>query len=225
MTLEFILITLNLILSGAIMLVLYRQLKQIDRTYNGKTVAEIYEESLNDADSNARTIMEEAAVKAKLILNDTKSFKETIENYAEKNLKDKYNEFEKELTTNSEEIIKLYDGFFGDIKTEIQKKEKNLLTKIDKDAAKTIDGIDAKVNTQVTQLIQNLQKNLDKELVDSKTAISEYRESQKKEIDARILAEVQRLSKKIFSSTLTNEQHEEVIMKALEQAKKEGLFV
>ncbi len=80
------------------------------------------------------------------------------------------------------------------------------------------------VDRQVTETIDQLKKKIEEEWEKARQEINEYKVQQKKQLEENLKTSIEALAKTAFGDALTPSQHQQLVMKALEKAKEEGVF-
>ena len=90
---------------------------------------------------------------------------------------------------------------------------------------KIILDLSAFIKTQEQSFISQNQKQIQLTSAEANRQVEEYKNSRLKLVDDQIKKVVEKTSRDILGKTLSLEDHEQLIKNALEQAKKEGVFV
>jgi F0F1-type ATP synthase membrane subunit b/b' len=102
--------------------------------------------------------------------------------------------------------------------------EKGAVSKIEQTA---IQGI-ADMNQKVTETTMHLQQSLEAQVVEefkkAQAEIQQYREAERKKIEEAVGKAVNKMASEILGKTLRQEDHEKLLVEALESAKSQGLF-
>lgn len=102
--------------------------------------------------------------------------------------------------------------------------EKGAMTKIEETA---IAGI-ADMNQKVTEKTLSLQQSLEQMIVDefkkAQTEIQQYKEAERTKIEKTVGSVVNKMAAEILGKSLRQEEHEKLLIEALENAKSQGLF-
>ena len=95
-------------------------------------------------------------------------------------------------------------------------------------AAKQMSAVFADFSRQLQTILKEKQTMLDnevnREMAKINQELQQYREERKKQIDAFLIERVDILAKQIVGQTISTKDHQELIMHAIEKAKKTGIF-
>lgn len=222
-----ILSIVNTVLLGLVLVVAIITLFGIvgeKESHENRKNSEDAQKQLEEVKSKAQEILESAMVKAKLIVDDTKAFKEGLEQESNQNLTQTYETFIAQLNQHSEEIINSYQSFFDSVQEDLKSKETNLLSQIETTSQNRVSSIDQELKDEIQKLRNDMKENFAKEMEQAKQVVEDYKSSKMSEIDTRIEEQITRLSKQIFAEIIPVEKQKELIFNALENAKREGVF-
>lgn len=194
-----------------------------EKTTLGKT-DEDYQNEIQQVKQKAAEMMEAAVVKAKLILDETKSFKENTEKYSVEHMNLTYETFVNQLNQHSGEIIAEYEKFFAEAQQELRNRETTLLGQIEQASQSRISTVDETIKEEIQKLRLDVKESFLKEMEQANQVIEEYKVSKMKEIDEKVGEQITKLSKQIFAEIIPVDKQKELIFNALENAKKEGVF-
>ena len=145
----------------------------------------------SEAQKNADEIIEGAQSKALKIIQDANLFKNNMED-----------KFAEELRKFSESQVKNFEKTSYDFLANYQKE----LTGLREEAIKTIVNISKDIE----------KSNLD----DIQSMLENYKIERMKDIDKQIYADIERISKIVLGKAISMQDHENLVMQALEKAKK-----
>lgn len=222
-----ILSIVNTVLLGLVLVVAVITLFGIvgeKESHENKKNSDESQKQLEDVKAKAQEIMESAMVKAKLIIDDTKAFKEGLEKESSQNLTQTYETFIAQLNQHSTEIVNSYQNFFDSVQEDLKSKETNLLSEIEMTSQNRVSSIDQELKDEIQNLRIDMKDNFAKEMEQARQVVEDYKNSKMADIDARIEEQITRLSKQIFAEIIPVEKQKELIFNALENAKKEGVF-
>lgn len=215
----FVLIIAILILSlslGAIVMSYTKIVRKLHDLHKERNITQ--KEMLNKSDH----ILEEAREKAIKIVDSANLFEDSTKKIFDQELKrttgaqiktleklsyDFLNAFQKELIELKENNIKMMGNVSKDIENSViaeLKDYREILKKETYDSQKIVEG-----------KIEEAYKAAEKEIGDYKTA-------QQKIVEAQIYDIIQNVSKIVLGKTLSLQEHEQLVIDALENAKKEG---
>jgi len=188
-----------------------------------------------------------------LFLWISENFKKQLEELIAREIQRNFEEFKNAFQKTSEEIIKDYKNQFTDGNQEIQKvlsefsrqiikKTSNLgkftleaQNKISEEARNKILELNQlaekefikiqETNLKVsTQLSQSLRETLSEKIQETEKEIENYKKEKLKEVDQKIYQILGEVAKKTIGKTIDLSTHEELVIEALEKAKREKIF-
>ena len=168
---------------------------------------------LIQAQIRAQKILEEAHVKAREMLTRNDSFSKDLETKIEeelaKSMKMYVDKYDETLEKTEKESIKVLQNIPSDIKTlflkEIEVVRQNLsqeVQKVEKDARQIVMDAYQKVEAEVEK----------------------YKLERIKQVDESIILILKDVARKVLSKEINKEEHEKLVLKALEEAKRQGVF-
>lgn len=207
-----ILITAVLLLAMAVVIMYIR----VTRKYvNLRTagVGDKDETIIGNAKVIAEKIIEESKVKSKLMLDQSQNLSGKYEEYIETYIKDATNKY-----------LKSYAEF-------LQDSEKKLLEGF----AHIAEGVNATVDKDIVEVRQSLsdqlskmQKDIDAEVNKTYSSLemdlTSYKKMRLKQIDTAIFDVIEEVARKVLAKEISAEEHEKLVMKALEEAKSQNVF-
>ncbi|MBI2613501.1 MAG: hypothetical protein HYW62_01920 [Candidatus Levybacteria bacterium] len=181
-------------------------------------------ESVDSARQKAVKIIDDANSKAMDIINKTNlstniasdNFNQEVKRIASLQIK----EFEKATS----DFLKLYTQILQDLKS----KNIEVFQNVSKD-------IEVNTMTEIKNFIQSMgeltassqklvKKKIDADYLSVKKEIETYKEEELKKVDQQIYELLEKVSKLALGKALSLSEHEDLIEKSLEKAKKEGTF-
>jgi len=224
--------TLNLIFSlGNLLLLLaiavYLAYLKHQESVLKKEESRFYREAdkiLGRAQAKAEALMEETVAKSQEILAETKSFKKEIE----ENLSAI---FEKAAQTHAqklaEEVASLNQSFrdlFEEMKVKYLNQTKTILNHLEVSGQKGVGELSEVVKEETLDFRSALEKKMNEEVAKAEKEIEAYRLEQLKNIDNSLVKILSRVSQEVLGKAISLADHEELIIEALERAKREGIF-
>lgn len=220
-----LILLLNLLLTVVgIFLWLYFIRKLQDVKHKEQEIDSGFNKFLEHAHTKAEIILEEATRRASEILTETQTLKTGIEEQINQSVQmslsnhvTMFNDVSQKTTESYAELLKtLRQEFLGDMSKlsdkvkELAEENLNVYKQIIKDEAST------------AQL--SIQEKIDQEFAKAKKDIDAYRKSEISYIDKSIGKIILLISKDIISREITVSDKQNLLLEALERAKKEGLF-
>jgi vacuolar-type H+-ATPase subunit H len=168
-----------------------QRLEEEKRTSNLKLDSD-KERTLDKARQKGEEILNEASRKAMEILSETDSFNEDSRSKLKAH-------FDNVFKAQSEEIDRIGEKLLSEYQQQLDQIKKQ------------------NINTA-----HNVSKDLEKDLLlESKKEIEEYKKAQLEKVDAQIYDILAIVAEKVFGPGIKMEKHEELVLEALEKAKKE----
>ena len=126
-------------------------------------------------------------------------------------------------------------AIFENVKNESSQVLGSISNDIKEDSLKEIESFRGQMEKGVLEISQSLQQMLvdSQKLVNSEienekkrilAEIEEYKKARMAQVDKKIYEVVKKVSKEILHHGLKPEEHEEIVLKALEESKKENVF-
>lgn len=179
---------------------------------------------LDDTRERAVRIIDEANSKAIDIVNKADlstdiaktKFNEQITRIASSQIK----EFEK----NSSDFIKLYGRVLQDLKSKNIEVFQNISKDIEANTMGEIKNFKDSMEKLTVSSQQMVKKKIDADYRASKKEIDNYKAEELKKFDNEIYKLLEKVSNLVLGKALSLSEHEDLIQKSLEKAKKEGAF-
>lgn len=127
----------------------------------------------------------------------------------------------KDAQLKSQEFINTSSVFGNEFREKFQN---NLLDGTNKIISNVSKDISSQVGAEVKVFGQALNASLSKMLEDSKIEIENYKKNAMEDVNKKIFNIVADTVKKSIGKTLTKQEHEKLVMQALEEAKKKNVF-
>ncbi len=188
------------------------------------TQAPEYKSIMHQAHKEAKNLLYDTTVAAGEILSGTKKTNEHMEAQLDKVLQ---NIAATDIRT-LKETTKNFD-------TEYQQSLQQMQTEMEKSSAEMLENIKKQYNEKLDSFLQELLKNgqSTQSFVDSKTAellsktdeeIAEYKKNKLAGVDEVVGKLVQTVYSDVLRISIPENVHQELIVKSLEEAKKDGMF-
>ncbi len=171
------------------------------------------EEILSKARQKSREILEEANIEAKNIISRAEKF---LEDYQE--------ELGEEIRKANDIYAKVYRESLNSIQQESYAMLKNIPNELKVFMVSAIDGFRATLAKEVQDAQQKILKSLEDSVVSAQHEIEKYKEARKRQIDENAVEYIAELTKRVLSKEISLEEHEKLVLKALEEAKKQDVF-
>jgi F0F1-type ATP synthase membrane subunit b/b' len=121
----------------------------------------------------------------------------------------------------AQELINASEIFSKEYKQSFQ-------TILERETNKMLSTMSQNINSQIDTEVKNLHGAFDKALTGAlskaQTQVEEYKKAVMERVGTAVFALIQSVAKKTLKESLSREQHEKLIIKALEEAKKQNVF-
>lgn len=178
----------------------------------------------NEASKTASKIIDEANNKAIDIINKanlseniaSENFNQEVKRIASLQIK----EFEKATS----DFMKLYAQVLQDLKSKNIEVFQNVSKDIEVNTMGEIKTFKESMESLTSQSEKLVRKKIDSDYIEVKKEIQDYKEEQLKKIDQDIYKLLEKVSSLVLGKAISLSEHEDLIEKALEKSKKEGVF-
>lgn len=203
----FSLLTIALVVLYIKLLLKYQTVKEIAEK-NAETV------NLEETQKRAKIMIEEARVKAGEIITQAEIFttnqKNSLVGEIGKSTQIYVDKYQQALKFAEEEAVRMISGIPDQVKSEV-------VVRIDKFTS----GVESE--------LLNAQKSIQAAVKDSyqkaEKEVENYKLERLKQVDDSIMKMVEDVSRKVLAKEITSDEHEKLVMKALEKAKEENILI
>ena len=179
---------------------------------------------LDEANEEALTTIKRAAVKARELIEKAtfvseranKILSDELHTLSQKGLDDVHNVSLKFVETYEQMASSAQNDFL-----EAFQKSSQVMTE---DAKKTAYVFEKYLKDQTVEYKESMEKRLQEFQAEAQDYIDAYRERRLAKVDAIIFEIIQLTSKNVLGRIISTEEHDKLILQALEEAKKEGFF-
>lgn len=166
-----------------------------------------------EAGKKSVKILEDAHKKAREILSEAKGFSDRSESI-----------IQKEAQKSSELYLGIYENAVNQTKLEAIKTIQN----IPEDVKNSVDDLLTEFNKELNFTVTEAQKKMDKNILELNAKYQEELGREKQLLVSRLEEKIVRIVSKIveesIGKSMSDVEHEKLILKSLDQAKKEGAF-
>jgi F0F1-type ATP synthase membrane subunit b/b' len=190
---------------------------------------------LDEARDNAQRVLQESNIKAQQVISQAQVFSEEqkkvlsthIQDYSDQQAKN-YQDFLEGVKKDSmnmlggisdkinKEALQEIDLFRGNIQNQVQSADESMKMVITS-AVDQVQIIIDEYQNKAMNLLDQQKKKIDEE-------IAAYKNQKMKEVDEKIFEIIKEVTKDFFVKSLSPKEHEDVVYKSLEKAKKDMLF-
>lgn len=209
------LITISLILLLIGLIVLYiRLLGKYEVLRHGKEQIQVDPETLvSQARARSQAILEEAQGKSREIISQAQNFLKRDEGL---------------LAAELEKAQSVYTKSYNEAIAASQKKAESMMQNIPQDIKMTLVSAIDNFRVSLTQEIGKAQEEANKAIREAyqKAAdeVNKYKEDRMKQVDRGILEIVKDVTEKVLAKSVSTDEHEKLVQKALEEAKRQKIF-
>jgi len=165
-----------------------------------------YHQIVNDALTKERKILEDATFEADQIITGAQYSSSTSKEAITHALAEMLVEIKKEANTIASDFTSNYSGSLKQLTAQSLNEFQHVARTLEEDLQK-----------QISQFHTTLLPNLEKE-------IEAYKQARIKQADEMVVRIIQQASQDILNKSISLTDHQDLVMKSLEKAKKEGMF-
>lgn len=179
---------------------------------------------IEDAQKQANAIVEKAVESAKNILFETEYVKQDIAKQIQDSLQRVADETINMVQGRSTESEEEFKSIVNDIKTEFSKEASQKLEAIQKIAVDETEDFKKMLMAETVGSQAFVGQKINQDFAQALKEIDEYKATRIKEVDTQIQDIVRNVVKDVLEVTVTLPIQEELVLEALEKAKKEEIF-
>lgn len=203
----FSLLTIALVVLYIKLLLKYQSVKEIAEK-KAETV------NLEETQKRAKLMIEEARVKAGEIITQAEIFttnqKNSLLDEINKSSQAYIDKYQQALKFAEEEAIRMISGIPDQVKSEVSVR-----------IEKFTSGIEAELLSAQKSIQGAVRESYQK----AESEIESYKLERLKQVDESIMKMVEDVSRKVLAKEITSDEHEKLVIKALERAKEENILV
>lgn len=179
---------------------------------------------INTAQKNAVEIVAQGAKNAESLLTQTKSFKEGIETDLKNILSSEINDYRTLLNDKLGAILSNYQNVLAQTGNLYAQSIREASVQLKENQQKNADTFKTMLEDETLTAKFYIQRKIDEELEKAKKEIDEYKEEERKKIEKSVRNIIINLSEDVFEGSITLDQQEKLIFKALEEAEKKNVL-
>lgn len=198
--------------------------KQIELQRRERQIEKESAMTIEKAQLHAEQIIGEAAKNAQDLLKQTGTFKEGIEKDLKMALDTEINDYKTVLNEKLTVVLDNYQKVLsqtGNFYATSMKEAINVLKDLQQ---KNADSFKSVVEDETLSAKFYIQRKVNEEIEKASKEIEEYKKDQQKRIEDGLRKVITKLSVDVFEGSLTIDQQEKLILKALEEAKKNNIL-
>ncbi len=183
-----------------------------------------YDKVLSEAHVKAEDILEKAAQEATSMSSEGKDFTQIINKQAEQAFKEVIDKNIAFLNSSSHEFLVSYQNSLQGLKSKYEHEIEGTIQKIQHDTLNDFIQLQTMIREKTIGSHDGFTKQLDDEFAKTQIEIHEYKKQKLKEITQRMDKIVMKVAEEVLGQTISLQQQQVLITKALENAQKEGMF-
>lgn len=187
-------------------------------------VHEKAEHLIEDARKKALTIIEQANLEASQMLTKTKKFNTKSDEALKEQIEFLASQQKKILEENSKDLVKGYKESLEELREQNINVFKNISKDIERDAVSEIKDFRQVLEKETLVSQKVVGGKVEEEYKKIQEELVEYKKEKLQEVDKSIFALILSITKVVLGKSLSIEDHEQLVLEALEKAKKENFF-
>jgi len=120
--------------------------------------------------------------------------------------------------------LEIYEKQLLELNKELEMHSLELKKRLLEESTKRIDEIASSVPADLAEMRKEIDMKLEEKLASVDHEIASYREQKMKAVETKIYQMLSEIAKKTLGRSIDTSSHEELVMQALQKAKKEGLL-
>ncbi|RJR28500.1 hypothetical protein C4564_05370 [Candidatus Microgenomates bacterium] len=193
-----------LAIMGLIVAMIAVSYHRVLKEYSG--VRKTYEKALEEANKQSQEILKDAQNKAGEIIKNSEIFS-----------KDMKTDFQSSIRKLVDYEISVYKDLEKSTNAESIKLFKSVSDSVTKNVEAYLSSVESTLSGQITDATKNIEKSMEESL-------DNYKKERMRAIDADVSKLVREISLKVLGRGIAIEDHEKLILKALEEAKRDNVL-
>ena len=210
------------VFQGALVLVLF--VLFLDKFLSSKPKRVQDEVIKQDAYKQARELLQDAQTKAEELINETTLFTDSFKKSIETNVTDLFASYKTEISKLSNDILNNYKKSLEDKKSTTLTSFTSVSEDIKKQTLDEIRNISKDTRQSMLDAQGVLRNEMEGDLKDIRTRLKAYEELRMRKMDERIFEILTMVSKEALGRIMTISDHQDLVLKTLEDAKAQNLF-
>ena len=173
---------------------------------------------------NSERLMQESIQKATEIIHDTQAVKEEseekLQNVLHQTAKKHAGLLEKQLF----EVSESFDTEFENLEKKYEKQAKKTLSQMESTGKAGLEKLEGILDKQTISLQNYLQHKVDIEFEKARSEIAQYKKAEMEKVKEDIHNLIKKTVVDVLGKSIPLDEHEKLILSALEEAKQEGIF-
>lgn len=169
--------------------------------------------TLEQAQSRAQKMIEDARVKAQQVIQNAQIFSGNQAGI-----------LEREIQNTSRVNAAKFEQYLKVVQSESIKILSNVPNKVSSDLNTQLTGIRSMILTEIEKASSNAKAQVDSAYKRAEVEVKNYKNQRLKQIDDSIISILEEVSRKVLARQISHDEHEKLVMKALEEAKQQHVF-
>ncbi|KKQ24834.1 MAG: hypothetical protein US62_C0013G0006 [Candidatus Woesebacteria bacterium GW2011_GWA1_37_8] len=188
-------------------------LNRYSKTKKSSAVDDDISPMFRDTEARLKSIVDNASAQAAQTISSTQYF-------TEKQLKI----FEDEVNKSAAMYLNLYQRTLENLERETAKEIKAIPEVLRRDLGASLSGISALFKDDVVKIATEVKDSLDRAYKNIEIDIEEYKKTRLTQVDKSIADIILQIARRVLVKEINKDEHEKLVLKALEDAKKSGMF-
>lgn len=183
-----------------------------------------YKKVLDKAHAQARALLYTTSLASSEILTETKQTNEHVAEDLDKILQEMAEKRIHNMKEVTEQFQKAYEQHLKNIQDKFQDQETNTLQATQDTVDKSLQAFSQSLSAKTVGMQELIDKKTNEMLEQAELEIADYKSNRLRKIDVEINQLVQKTFQEVLRKSIPESIHEELIMEALEKAKKESVL-
>jgi len=176
------------------------------------------------SDNEIDLLFKETKIKLRSITDTaSKSARELLTNarfFTDKQLRG----FEEEVNKATRMYLNLYQRTLEDIERETAKNISEIPGRISDNLSADLRGVGEQFRQDVLKITEKVREDVEQAYKNVEIDVEEYKKARLSQIDKGISELILQIARKVLAKEINKDEHEKLVMKALDDAKKSGMF-
>jgi uncharacterized protein YoxC len=172
----------------------------------------------------AQEIIRNAIAASQKNLRASESFQDELGKLLKEGTEQNLSESKKIIQNATKDIVDAYQKQFSILAREVEASGRFAHNQLLEATKKRSDELSSGWQTELVRIRQEMEEKLLKGMQEAQSSAKMYQEEKIKELDSKIYQILSQVAKKTLGRSIDLSTHEELVMEALEKAKKENLF-
>lgn len=181
---------------------------------------EVLARTINLAQDLVRSSVSESQKNLKI----SESFKTEIEAAIKQSVEQTVAESKQIIQTETKDITDQYRSQFSALNEEMKLMSAEAKNEIVEQSKVTMTDLSQSLKENLAQIPQTIELKVGEQIAENEKSLQEYKLQKMKEVDEKIYQMIQDVAKKAIGRSLDLSTHEEIVVEALEKAKKEKIL-